>query len=579
MKVRTSELTAPICAGHCYLMVVGYSRRAPYIKFSRRIDYRQEAIPALFENRFIGREISVPRAVKQKVLSATSAVCAWLNSRIITDQPPPIDEPYATLLWCEANSHHEQYQQLKGLMEQGLTQAQAEGYLECYGPDALSASRNDLLSAQVLYGHPESWHLVQEEHNLVKAIRWLESEGAAGRTLLSLCSIPEEHAPAVHLGIELNWIRHMPPNVQLTSHAILQSRLRHALEQFTGSFYPSYDDAEVAFAYTRLMSLQSTIGSLDIQNLLTVLINQRAFSLKHCAGLITEVVEQYSALVQTLHRRAPRISLYSKYHTARWVAALPYEEITVFYDDITNDEGEIHIIGDFELYSVSDFVNFLQGIKKSSQLILMMHANITRYVTSRLFIHSQISTYFPTFALPSPATLTKELPMLTSADLLKQAGDGLVIITDDENLLKELNASIPVPGQTKMVTPTGTFNRLQPVLFEPDGVRTWDSFIGVIRSTSDSGLMVEVEGCVRHLTNEFVGACITSLAYAIEVTQAVRVGLKRGLLVTQRYHEVVDYLKDSGVDVIDHFMLDEARPAPRLPTGQWVMPTVEGESK
>ncbi len=209
----------------------------------------------------------------------------------------------------------------------------------------------------------------------------------------------------------------------------------------------------------------------------------------------------------------------------------------------------------------------------------MMHSNITRYVTNRLFIHSQISTYFPVFALPSPATLTKELPMRTSADLLKQAGDGLVIITDDETLLKELNASISVPGQTKMVTPAGTFKRLQSVLFEPDGVRTWDSFIGVIRSTSDYGLMVEVEGCVRHLTNEFVGACITSLAYAIEVTQAVRAGLKRGLLVTQRYHEVADYLKDSGVDVIDHFMLYEARSAPRSPTGQWVMPTVEGESK
>lgn len=123
----------------------------------------------------------------------------------------------------------------------------------------------------------------------------------------------------------------------------------------------------------------------------------------------------------------------------------------------------------------------------------MMHYKITRNVTNRLFIHSEIATYFRTFTPPT----------LTLADLLKQERDGLVIITDDETLMKKVNAGISVPGQTKMMTPTGTYRRRQPVLFEPDGVRTWDSFIGVILSTSDNGLMVEVDGCVRRLTNGY----------------------------------------------------------------------------
>jgi len=88
-----------------------------------------------------------------------------------------------------------------------------------------------------------------------------------------------------------------------------------------------------------------------------------------------------------------------------------------------------------------------------------------------------------------------------------------------------------------------------------------------------------VEGCVRHLSNEFVRASRTSLAYALEVTQAARVGLKRGLLVTQSYHEVGSYLRDLGIEIVDHYSLDEVREESRPPTGQWVMPAIEGGGK
>jgi len=155
----------------------------------------------------------------------------------------------------------------------------------------------------------------------------------------------------------------------------------------------------------------------------------------------------------------------------------------------------------------------------------------------------------------------------------------LRLITDDETFLREVNASISVPGHHKLVTPEGSYRKGQPVLFEPAGRRTWDSFIGVIVSTTDSGLTIEVEGCVRHLSNEFVRASRTSLAYALEVTQAARVGLKRGLLVTQSYHEVGSYLRDLGIEIVDHYSLDEVREESRPPTGQWVMPAIEGGGK
>ena len=56
-------------------------------------------------------------------------------------------------------------------------------------------------------------------------------------------------------------------------------------------------------------------------------------------------------------------------------------------------------------------------------------------------------------------------------------------------------------------------------------------------------------------------------------------GLKRGLLVTQRYHEVGEYLRDLGIEIVDHYSLGEAREESRSPTGQWVMPAVEGGGK
>lgn len=39
------------------------------------------------------------------------------------------------------------------------------------------------------------------------------------------------------------------------------------------------------------------------------------------------------------------------------------------------------------------------------------------------------------------------------------------------------------------------------------------------------------------------------------------------------------YLRDLGIEIVDHYALDEVREEPRAPTGQWVMPTVEGEGK
>lgn len=291
--------------------------------------------------------------------------------------------------------------------------------------------------------------------------------------------------------------------------------------------------------------------------------------------------EQYSALVQTLHRNAPKIAVFSIHRVLEWSATLPYEEFEVFYSvgEEVNAEGNIHIVADFELYTVSDLVELLERIHNSSQLILMIHSAMARYAASRLFIQSQIVTYFPTFTLAPPVSASQKPPTAVKADLLQKVQKGLRLITDDDIFLREVNASISVPGHHKFVTPEGSYRKGQPVLFEPAGRRTWDSFIGLIVSTTDSGLTIEVEGCVRQLSNEFVRASRTSLAYALEVTQAARVGLKRGLLVTQSYHEVGSYLRDLGIEIIDHYSLDEVREDSRPPTGQWGMPAVEGGGK
>lgn len=574
----TSDLMYPVCAGQCYMMRISYATGSPHLLFARRVDYRHEALGALLEHKFLMIDFPLPQSVKRQISEASSALAAWLNTRDISDKYPPISDPYATLLWCETDSYFEQHALLEGLMQRGLTLAQAEIYYDYHGPDVLSTMENSTLG--VLFSAP-SLCTTTEEISLYRSIKWLEAEGYTGRTLLTTSSIPQTHQAAVEQGIKRDWIRRVGDGIQLASHAVLQSKLRRALERFTEPFFSTYGEAEVSFAYSRLMSLQSSVGNLDIYDLLAQLVNQRVAFIFQCSTMVNEVVEQYSALIQTLHRNAPKIAVFTMRRVERWSAALPYEEIEVFHK-IGNDasaEGNIHIVADFELYTVSDLVGLLERIRNSSQLILLIHSAMARYATSSLFIHSQLVTYFPTFTLTSPVTVSHTPPTAVKADLLKRVRNGLRLITDDDTFLREVNASISVPGHHKLVTPEGCYRKGQPVLFEPAGRRTWDSFIGVIVSTTDSGIVIEVEGCVRQLSNEFVRASRTSLAYALEVTQAARVGLKRGLLVTQRYHEVGDYLRESGIEIVDHYSLDEAREESRSPTGQWVMPAVEGGGK
>ncbi len=578
LNQHTSDLMYPVCAGQCYMMKISYATGSPHLLFARRVDYRHEALSTLLEHKFLEIDFPLPQSVKKQIIEAGSALAAWLNTRDIHEEHPPISDPYATLIWCETDSYFEKHALLEGLMQRGLPLPQAEIYYDYYGSDALSTIDNSTLA--VLFNVPPLC-TTTEEMNLYKLIKWLEAESHAGRTLLTTSSIPTAHRASIEYGIKQRWIRRIEHDIQLTSHALLQARLRRVFERFTESFFPTYGEAEISFAYSRLMSLQSNMGNLDMYDLLAQLVNQRVASVFHCSTLANVAIEQYSALIQTLHRDAPKIALFSRHKVLRWSTTLPYEELEVFHSvsEEPSAEGNIHIVADFELYTVSDLVGLLERIRHSSQLILMIHSAMARYVASRLFIHSQVVTYFATFNLAPPVAVSRKPPTVVKADILQRMRNGLRIITDDDTFLREINALISVSGHPKLVTPEGSYRKGQPVLFEPPGRRTWDSFIGVILSTTDSGLTIEVEGCVRQLSNEFVRASRTSLAYALEVTQAARVGLRRGLLVTQRYHEVGSYLRDLGIEIVDHYSLDEAREESRPPTGQWVMPAVEGEGK
>ena len=77
-------------------------------------------------------------------------------------------------------------------------------------------------------------------------------------------------------------------------------------------------------------------------------------------------------------------------------------------------------------------------------------------------------------------------------------------------------------------------------------------------------------------TNDFVRSCKTSAAYAIDVAQAAKIGLSRGVLVTIRDHEVEKYLRDVGVEILQHYSLPDSSVPANSPTGQRITPSVEG---
>ncbi|MGE8067118.1 hypothetical protein [Pseudomonas sp. NPDC089569] len=537
-----------------------------------------------FDRGMIGAQLHLPRAIKKLIHQRANAISNWLNLADISHHTAPINEPYATQIWLEVSNQRQDQQILMVLISAGLNQQQAERYLQCYGinaPSHLAAIPQSALpfvnnGTAALKG--QLGDAAESINTSFELLLWLQNQADRGHTLCDRIEIPKRLRATLDACVNNRSVRADETKVQLSSHALLQTRGREKLEELTANFFPTYGDPEIEFAYSRLEGLLGE-ATIDFYSLLPQLVNQRVVILTYSSMTeLAELVEQYSALVQTLHWSPPQIVVYSEHRTLALAKWLPYEEILPFYQVSSHraESGQSRIVIDFDQFSLSDLVVFLEQVEKEDQLILVSHHAAEPCALTREFHLRDLYAYFHNVALNrslQPPTFPKAA---SHAELDEAIDQGHTIISDDLDLVQQINSRHKAAGTLKLVTPEGGYSKHQPVLFRPRGARRFDSFIGVVISTSDKGLMVNAAGVVRQLTNEFVSECQTSKAYAIDVFDAVRIGIKRGVLLTCHDHGLAEYLRDSGTEIVRHYALPAPSHNAKIPSGQRITPLVEG---
>jgi len=584
--IDTNEIASPILPGLVFEIKLSYRSGRPQLVYSRPVGHTPESIRIAIDRGMIGAQLHLPRGIKKLIHQRANAMSDWLNLADISRHTAPINEPYATQVWLEFSSQRQDQQILLELIEAGLNLQQAERYVQCYGVNAPSH----------LAAIPQTaWPFVNNRTNTLKGqvggvaestrtssqlLLWLQNQANRGHTLCDLVEIPKRLRSALDVCDANHSVRTDENKVQLTSHAILQSKLMEKLEGLTANFFPTYSDSEIDFAYSRLAGLAGGV-TMDFYSLLPQLINQRIVMVSYSSmAELAELIEQYSALVQTVHWNPPQIAAYSEQRACALVKWLPYEEIVPFYQTVPHRShtGQSRIVIDFDRFTLSDLVALLEQVGKEDQLILISHQAAEPCALSRRFHLGQLRRYFHTVALDRSPRAPEFPPAASSAEIDEAIGHGHTIISDDIDVVQQINSCRKAAGPLKLVTPDGGYSKHQPVLFQPRGARRFDSFIGVIISTSDKGLMVNVAGVVRQLTNEFVSGCQTSKAYAIDIFDAVRIGINRGVLLTRHDHGLAEYLRDSGTDIVRHYALPAPSSNAKIPSGQRITPLVEGRT-
>lgn len=583
--IDTDEIVCSFITGLAYEVKLSYRTGRPQLVYARAVSLTSQSLKMATERGVIGGELRLPTAIKKLIHKDSNGISTWLNHPDICDLQAPIQEPYASQLWLETRDRHHDQQILTELISVGLNQQQAERYLMCYRDTAISKLMAMPLSALPFVNHTAlilKPRTSDADHSAIAPLGvlfWLQKRADQGQTLCDRDAIPLTFSAVLETCIDNNWVEADEIKIQLKSHALLQSRLRKQLEVLTNKFFPTYSHHEMEFAYSRLAGLSSGRVDIDFLPMLSQLINQRVVLLTYSTmSEVSSLIEQYSAFVQTLHWEPPQIITYAAKNIPALSRLLPYEEIGSFYSSSvpSGQTSRSQIVIDFDLFTVSDLVVLLDQVGRDDQVILISHSDIESYIHSREFHFAQLQGYFQHLMIGSSAATLKHLPAAKNAFIDEAIIQGRTIISDDIDTIERINDRPKSGGPPKLVTAHGSYYKNEPVLFHPRGARHFDSFIGTIISTSDKGVMVNVAGAVMLLTNEFVDRCRTSTAYAIDVCDAARIGLNQGVLFTSRHHSVVTYLEDSGTEILEHYCLPSPSGNAVSPTGQRVVPVVEG---
>ena len=584
--IDTNEIASPILPGLVFEIKLSYRSGRPQIVYSRPVGHTPESIRMAFDRGIIGAQLHLPRAIKKLIHQRANAISDWLNLADISHRTAPINEPYATQIWLEISNQRQDQQILMELISAGLNQQQAERYLQCYGVNASShlaaipQTAWPFVNNGIVALKGQQGDVAESTNTSFELLLWLQDQANRGHTLCARSEIPPKLRPALDICVENHWVRADEKQIQLSSHAVLQSKLREKLEGLTANFFPTYSDPEIEFASSRLAGLSGRV-TMDFYALLPLLVNQQVVMVNY--GSLTELaqlIEEYSALVQTLHWNPPQIAAYSEQRAHILTKWLPYEEIVPFYQTAPHRArtGQSRIVIDFDRFTLSDLIVLLEQVGNEDQLILISHHASEPCALRRRFHLRQLRSYFHTVALDRSVRAPEFPPAASDAEIDEAIGHGHTIISDDIDVVQQINSRRKAAGTLKLVTTDGGYSKHQPVLFQPRGARRFDSFIGVIISTSDKGLVVNVAGVVRQLTNEFVSGCQTSKAYAIDIFDAVRIGINRGVLLTRHDHGVAEYLRDSGTEIVRHCALLAPSSSAKIPSGQRITPLVEGRN-
>lgn len=582
--IDTNEIASPILPGLVFEMKLSYRSGRPQLVYSRPVGHTAESVRMAVDRGMIGGQLGLPRAIKKLIHQRANAISDWLNLADISQRTAPINEPYATLIWLESSDQRQDLQTLMELISTGLNQQQAERYQHCYGVDAPSH-----LAASPETAWPfcnigttafDEQRLVATEStsNSLELVRWLQSRADRGHTLCDRVQIPKRLRAALGDCVTKRLVHADGTKAQLSSHAILQTRLREKLEKLTSNFYPTYGEPELEFAYSRLAGLSGG-ATTDFYAFLTELVNQRVVMLTYSSmAELAAIIEQYSALIQTLHWNPPQILAYSQRRASSLAKWLPYEEIAPFYETSRDQtqSGQSRIVIDFDQFTLSDMVVLLEGVGKDDQLILVSNHAALPLALSREFYLQHLRNYFHTVELSRRISPPEYAKVARPTDINDAIENGYTVISDDLYVIQQVNSRPKASGALKLVTVDGCYSKNEPILFQPIGPRQFDSFIGTVMSTSDKGLTVNVAGVVRLLSDDFVTECRTSRAYGIDIFDAARVGLNRGVLLTSDYHGVSEYLRELGTEIARHYSLPQRPDNVPSPSGQRITPLVEG---
>ncbi|MGQ8917146.1 hypothetical protein ACUUYP_06985 [Pseudomonas lundensis] len=400
-----------------------------------------------------------------------------------------------------------------------------------------------------------------------------------GATIQNALDLPASLRSALPYCLDNHLVVGNHENFQLMGHHIIQSSIRSELQRLTHSFFPTYSDREIEYAYVRYSGLYGAFNDSDHGQLVHDAINSR-FSIFTCLdnGSAASFCDEFSSILQILGGSEP--SIIHQGLSGRYGA----EAQLVHWESIP-DEGSAYrtfIVWDFQWYSAVEASLLLGHFTLRDRVVFL--CNKTTGVDDSLnnLLVNQLQSYFPNHHIEPELGAISGSPLrhscLDRAVAELQADPNLVAICDSYRLCEVINELVrqrrkPVALETQW----DTYSKGDRLLLK-QAIPKRVSYARLV-STDDRGLRVETQGRHWRIDTETVRESVCALGTAMTIDDALHAGVRRVIVVASvaRVAGLAQAVEEYGVDLVGAFAHDLSEVGVTAPgiSMQRITPTVE----